>query len=105
MKKDDVWDEEINPNGISNPIKDLNKDVWDRGYFTETDDGIWYEVYVNDEVKSYNSIDMNNEEQTQMFSGFNSIYIHDYDEYNQITFFEANDEDEFTLNTLEEILI
>jgi hypothetical protein len=52
MKKNDVWNEEINPDFISDPLDrlthNLSPDVWDRGYYKETDDGIWYEVYVND---------------------------------------------------------
>ena len=51
MKKQDVWNEEINPDFISDPLDNLNTDVWDRGYYKETDDGIWYEVYVNDQIK------------------------------------------------------
>jgi len=51
MKKKDVWNEDINPDGISEPIESLLTDVWDRGYYLETDDGIWYEVYVNDQIK------------------------------------------------------
>ena len=47
MKKEDVWNPEINPDGISEPIENLSTDVWDRGYYLETDEGIWYEVYVN----------------------------------------------------------
>ena len=46
MRKNDVWDEEINPDFISDPLENLNSIVWDRGYFKETDDGVWYEVYV-----------------------------------------------------------
>ena len=51
MKKQDVWNEEINPDFISDPLDYINTDVWDRGYYKETDDGIWYEVYVNDQIK------------------------------------------------------
>ena len=39
MKKQDVWNEEINPDFISdNPLDYINNDVWDRGYYKETDD-------------------------------------------------------------------
>ena len=51
MKKNDVWNEKINPDGISDQLENLEPEVWDRGYYKETDDGIWYEVYVNDEIK------------------------------------------------------
>ncbi len=39
MKKEDVWNQEINPDGISETLENLNHDVWDRGYYKETDDG------------------------------------------------------------------
>ena len=40
------------PDGIDENI-DLNPEVWDpnRGYSKETDEGIWYEIYVNDDIK------------------------------------------------------
>ena len=53
MKKEDRFNEEINPDGISNPLENLTEHVWDRGYYLETDDGYWYEVYVNDDIKKY----------------------------------------------------
>ena len=62
MKKDEVWDQEINPDLISDPLENLNSAVWDRGYFKETDDGIWYEVYVTDNIKqNVPKIDLNNQ--------------------------------------------
>ena len=51
MKKEDVWNEEVNPDGMSETLENLTPDVWNRGYYLETDDGIWYEVYVNDQIK------------------------------------------------------
>ena len=51
MKKEDVWNPEINPDGISEQIINLSLDVLDRGYFLETKDGTWYEIYVNDKTK------------------------------------------------------
>ena len=53
MKKEDVWNAEVNPDGISSEIDGLTDLVWSRGYYCETDDGIWYEVYVNDDLKYY----------------------------------------------------
>ena len=41
MKKEDVWNEKVNPDGISETLENLTPDVWDRGYYLETDDGIW----------------------------------------------------------------
>ena len=107
MKKQDVWDESINPDGISNEITDLNLDVWDRGYHFYTDDGIWYEVYVNDTTKKYYpKIDIiSNSEDKEVFGSFDSIILDHYEEYNQITFFVPNEEKNFTLDELTNILI
>lgn len=105
MKKNDVWDEEINPDGISTPLKNLNNLLWNRGYFTETDDGIWYEMYVNDNIKKYYPTINLGEDEAENFTKFNNLFVGNYKEYNQITFFVANGEDEYTLETLEDILI
>ena len=71
LKKKDVHNEKVNPDGISEPLENLNPDVWDRGYYVETDDGIWYEVYVNDEIKKYYpNIDLSDEEQKETFGKF-----------------------------------
>ena len=92
MKKQDVWNEEINPDFISDPLEYLNSDVWDRGYHKVTDDGIWYEVYVNDQIK-------------ETFGKFSDIFFDHYESDNQITFFVANDEEQYTLDELTDILI
>ena len=42
MKKEDRFNEEINPDGISNPLENLTEHVWDRGYYLETDASIFY---------------------------------------------------------------
>ena len=44
MKKQDVFNPDINPDFISDPLENINTLVWDRGYYKETDDGVWYEV-------------------------------------------------------------
>ena len=41
MKKEDVWNPEINPDGISEEVHTLNELVFDRGYCCETDEGTW----------------------------------------------------------------
>jgi hypothetical protein len=105
MKKEDYNNEEINPNGISITIVDLDENVWERGYYCETEDGTWYEVYVNLEIKKYYpEIDLNNEDHNETFSGFNDLYLGNYVDYNQITFFVPIGEDEFNLENLTEIL-
>ena len=47
------FDYEIYPEGISNPLSFLDRDesVWDRGYYCETEEGVWYELYVNETIK------------------------------------------------------
>ena len=110
MKKNDVWNEEINPDFISDPLDrqthNLSSDVWDRGYYKETEDGIWYEVYVNDQIKKYYpKIDLNDEEQKETFGKFDSIMLDHYESDNQITFFVPIGESTYTLAELTDILI
>ena len=103
MKKEDVWNEEVNPDGISSELDGLTDLVWLRGYYCETDDGIWYEVYVNDDLKY--PIDLSDEEDMEVFEGFHDLNLDHYESDNQITFFEPNDEQEYTLDELTDILI
>jgi len=107
MKKQDVFNEEINPDFISDQLDNLNSHVWDRGYYKETDDGTWYEVYVNDQIKKYYpKIDIkNNEEDKETFGKFSDIFLDHYESDNQITFFVPTDEEQYTLNELTDILI
>ena len=107
MKKQDVFNEEINPDFISDQLDNLNSHVWDRGYYKETDDGTWYEVYVNDQIKKYYpKIDIkNNEEDKETFGKFSDIFFDHYESDNQITFFVAKDEEQYTLDELTDILI
>ena len=103
MKKEDVWNAEVNPDGISSEIDGLTDLVWSRGYYCETDDGIWYEVYVNDDIKY--PIDLSDEEDMEAFEGFHDLNLNHWESDNQITFFEPNDEQEYTLDELTDILI
>ena len=106
MKKEDVWNPEINPDGISDPIINLSLDVLDRGYFLETEDGTWYEIYVNEKIKkNYPVIDLNNKTQNEIFGKFNEIMFDHYEDDNQITFFVSHDEEKYNLDKLIDILI
>lgn len=106
MKKEDVRNEEVNPDGISETLENLTPDVWNRGYYLETDDGIWYEVYVNDQIKKYYpKIDLEDEEQKETFGKFHDIMLDHYKDDNQITFFVPNNETQYTLDELTDILI
>ena len=87
-------------------LKYFNSDIWNRGYFLETDDGVWYEVYVNDKIKKkYSVISLSKKEDKEVFGNFHDIMLEHYNDYNQITFFVPNDESEFTFDKLEDILI
>ena len=105
MKKEDVWDQEINPDFISDPLENLNSVVWDRGYFKETDDGIWYEVYVSDRIKQkVPKIDLNDQKQ-KILKTFHDLLIDHYENDNQITFFAPNESDQNYLDILTNIFI
>ena len=105
MKKEDVWNQEINPDFISDPLENLNSVVWDRGYFKETDDGIWYEVYVADRIKQkVPKIDLNNQKQ-KILKTFHDLLIDHYENDNQITFFAPNESDQNYLDILTNIFI
>ena len=105
MKKNDVWNQDINPDGISEEVFGLTDLVWDRGYGCVTDDGIWYEVYVTDNIKKVYPIDLSNEEDKETFEGFHDLMLDHYESDNQITFFVPNEEEVYTLSELTEILI
>ena len=105
MKKEDVWDQEINPDFISDPLENLNSVVWDRGYFKETDDGIWYEVYVSDRIKQkVPKIDLNDQKQ-KILKTFHDLLIDHYENDNQITFFAPQESDRNYLDILTNIFI
>ena len=105
MKKEDVWNAEINPDGISEEVFGLTDLVLDRGYGCVTDDGIWYEVYVTDNIKKVYPIDLSNEEDKETFEGFHDLMLDHYESDNQITFFVPNEEEVYTLSEFTEILI
>ena len=105
MKKEDVWNPEINPDGISEEVHTLNELVFDRGYCCETDEGTWWEVFVTDKIKKGYPIDLSNEEDKETFKGFQDLNVDHYKSDGQITFFESYDELTYTINELTEILI
>ena len=56
--------------------------------------------------KYYPKIDIkNNEEDKETFGKFSDIFFDHYESDNQITFFVAKDEEQYTLNELTDILI
>ena len=105
MKKEDIWDTDVNPDGISNKIE-LNSQVFDRGYSCHTDDGVWYEVYVNETIKNYYpKIDLSDEEDKEKFGTFHDLMLDHYESDNQITFFVPNEEEKNTLDELFDIFV
>ncbi|MEK9877367.1 MAG: DUF308 domain-containing protein [Betaproteobacteria bacterium] len=92
------FDSEKYPDGISEDIDGLNSDVWDRGYYLCPEEGgTWYELYVTESVKeSYPDV-------SEELAGFKGLYLGNYEEYNQITFFEPDSEDQYTLDEMTDI--
>jgi len=105
MKKEDVFNEEINPDGISEEVLTLNNIVFDRGYCCETDEGTWWEVYVTDKIKKGYPINLSDEDHKETFKGFHDLMVDHYESDGQITFFEPYEEEVYTINELTEILI
>ena len=103
------FDYELYPDGISEGLYDLEPSVWDRGYYCETDEGVWYELYVNETVKSdYPTIaeDFDNIDSISYnFRGFSGLHLGDYEENAQITFFVPKEEEEFTFDEMTDIFI
>lgn len=79
---------------------DLNPEVWSHGYHQETDEGIWYEIYVNDDIKKA-CPDLDKDEFVTKFHG---TYLNNYQEDNQITFIEPNGEEKYTLDALHDYI-
>ena len=98
-----------NYDGIETPLGNLEPSVWDRGYYCETDEGVWYELYVNETVKTdYPAIaeDFENIDSISYnFRGFHGLWLRDYEENSQITFFVPNEEKSFTFDEMTDIFI
>ena len=94
------------PDEIDEQIDDLDDEVWDRGYKCQTADGVWYEVFVNDTIKSIHpNINTKYEPYDAIFSGYEGLMLDFYDDYGQITFFVRNGESDKTLEALTECFI
>ena len=106
MKKNDALDQEKNPDGISIPLNGLDDEVWDRGYYCETDDGTWYEVYANENIKAiWGDFELTDPEEKEMFADFSDFDVSMFSDYGQITFFVPINDDENTLDGLTELFI
>tara|TARA_B110000240_G_C13375180_1_gene400002 strand:- start:518 stop:844 length:327 start_codon:yes stop_codon:yes gene_type:complete len=88
------WD--IYPDGISKSLEVFDDFVWNRGYYLETDEGVWHEMYVNDLIKSENpNVDENKENEDPglkySLERFHGLLLDHYQENSQITFFVQNE--------------
>ena len=106
MKKDDVFDEDKNPDGISKPINGLDEEVWEKGYCCNTDDGTWYEVYANENIREiWGEFELNEPDDKEMFEKFSNFDVSMFGDYGQITFFVATGDTENDLDALTEIFV
>tara|TARA_Y100001968_G_scaffold322660_1_gene359130 strand:+ start:360 stop:668 length:309 start_codon:yes stop_codon:yes gene_type:complete len=83
-----------------------NSEVWDRGYYEETKDGTWYNVFVSETIKGYyptsnDLIDTFSEQGTMFYE----LELSMYEEYDQVKFFVPNDESKLILDEMTDILI
>ena len=95
------FDYEIYPEGINNPLYDLEPSVWDRGYYCETDEGVWYEVYFSEEQKKHYPSEKDIQENLDAnLNRWKGISLWNFEEDNQITFFVKNEEEEWTFDKM-----
>tara|TARA_B100001057_G_scaffold484708_1_gene563204 strand:- start:612 stop:935 length:324 start_codon:yes stop_codon:yes gene_type:complete len=96
--------------GIETPIKNLETSIWDRGYYCDTDEGVWYELYFNDEQKKYypKELDLQqtldeNFKYGKNTEGFKGLLLFHFEDENQITFFVSHSEEEWTFDKMTDI--
>ena len=58
--------------GIETPLENLEPSVWDRGYYCDTDEGVWYELYFNEEQKIHYASD---EPKPKILNNLNQVII------------------------------
>ena len=84
---------------------ELNKDYWDRGFYEETEEGIWYNVFVNEATKEgIPTIKKLEKIFLEKSAKFYELDISMYEEYSQINFFVPNNESKLTLDEMTEII-
>jgi len=96
--------------GIETPLENLEPSVWDRGYYCDTDEGVWYELYFNEEQKIHypSELDLKqtlnkNFKNGKNTEGFKGLLLFHFEEDNQITFFVSYEEEEWTLDKMTDI--
>ena len=87
--------------GVNEQLWGMNETVWDRGYYEETDNGTWYNLFVTEEIKGYYKTER---EAVEALYNFHELNLSMYEEYNQINFFVPNSESTFTADEMTEIL-
>ena len=101
------WDKY--PDGIAKQLSlsDIEENVWERGCYLKTDEGTWYELFVNNEVKTdHPNLSENlNDEDSLNLQGFYALWLGDYADYCQITFFVPNEEKQFTFEEMTNIFL
>lgn len=75
---------------ITEPIDWLSLDVWEKGYSTITENGEWFELYVNSDVKENYPALEDIEDVLSECEDIKNLYLGDYSDYNQITFSTDN---------------
>jgi len=84
-------------NGLERPLKNIDPFVWDRGYYAEQEEGVWYEVYVKDHIKQQIPLINLDDPGWSQLSNFKLLLLDHYFEDQQITFFVPKGEGEATL--------
>ncbi|MDG2267940.1 MAG: hypothetical protein P8L69_03340 [Alphaproteobacteria bacterium] len=101
------FDSDKYPDGIDELMKDLDPEVWDRGYRLVTDEGTWYEVYPNLVIrKIWGDFDFKKPHLAEFkfqFDGFKAFDVSMFGEFGQITFFVPNSEEVYDLDELTNI--
>ena len=99
-----ILDEEKYPDGISIPLENLDSWVWKMGFYCETEEGVWYELFLSDEQRKYYP-DTKDLEESMEESNYDSLYLGDFQDYGQITFFVPNGEEEWTFEELTDMFM
>ena len=88
-----------------NQLFEPNKDYWDRGYYEEIEEGIWYNVFVNEATKEgIPTVKKLEKIFLEKSAKFYELNLSMYEEYGQINFFVPNNESKFTLDEMTEII-
>jgi hypothetical protein len=96
--------EELYPDGICNACDDLDEEIFDYGYFLETEEGVWYELYVTDEYHNTRPNLLVSEAGLSLEENFHGMTLEYYADFKQITFIEPYGEQTNTFAALWKLL-